>query len=104
MITMRRNLGSILIMTTTISSITMHMKKEQGKVLFDNQINNGSMYREQCEFGTGMEEGTKMWRSEGTILVIVIDLSKGGILDAIIPTVCVKDKSGRNYKFPLSHR
>ena len=47
MITMRRNLGSILIMTTTISSITMHMKKEQGKVLFDNQINNGSIYREQ---------------------------------------------------------
>ena len=43
MITMRRNLGSILIMTTTISSITMHMKKEQGKVLFDNQINNANL-------------------------------------------------------------
>ena len=43
MITMRRNLGSILIMTTTIFSITMHMKKEQGKVLFDNQINNANL-------------------------------------------------------------
>ena len=69
MITMRRNLGSILIMTTTISSITMHMKKEPGKVLFDNQINNGSIYRGQGEFGAGMEEDPKIWRSRGTTLV-----------------------------------
>ena len=57
MITMRRNLGSILIMTTTISSITIHMKKEQGKVLFDNQINNGSMYLSGGVWNWGRDGG-----------------------------------------------
>ena len=51
MITMRRNLGSILTMTTTISSITMDMKKEQGKVPLYNQ-----KYRGQCELVAGTEE------------------------------------------------
>ena len=75
MITMRRNLGSILIMTTTISSITMHMKKEQGKVLFDNQINNGSI---GIIVNLGRDgRRLKMRGSEGTILLIDEKEGKG---------------------------
>ena len=52
MITMRRNLGSIPTTTTTISLITMRMKKEQGKVPLYNQ-----KYREQqCEVVARREE------------------------------------------------
>ena len=57
-------------MTTTISSITMHMKKEQGKVLLYNQ-----KYHGQCELGAGTEE-----ICEGGIIVVVdlIPSKEGG--------------------------
>ena len=75
MITMRRNLGSILIMTTTISSITMHMKKEQGKVLFDNQIINESI-GSSVNLGQGWKKVQKCGEMRAHYY-LVIDLKKG---------------------------